>query len=138
MKIVGCDLHTRYEQIAMLDAETGELTEPPGGRRTLSAVTKMWVAHRSRFSNGGNGGIQIKAACIERLRRPSGSEPDSERFQYQLVHLDQDGQQMNSDTISNTNHLRRVDLSQYAGKAIYSISLLADGNTTPGSSWRFL
>jgi len=27
MKIVGCDLHTRYQQIAMLDDETGELTE---------------------------------------------------------------------------------------------------------------
>jgi hypothetical protein len=25
MKIVGCDLHTRYQQIAMLDKETGEL-----------------------------------------------------------------------------------------------------------------
>ncbi len=27
MKIVGCDLHTRYQQVAMLDAETGELME---------------------------------------------------------------------------------------------------------------
>ncbi len=27
MKIVGCDLHTRYQQIAMLDSETGELIE---------------------------------------------------------------------------------------------------------------
>jgi len=27
MKIVGCDLHTRYQQIAMLDDETGELME---------------------------------------------------------------------------------------------------------------
>lgn len=27
MKIVGCDLHTRYQQIAMLDEETGELME---------------------------------------------------------------------------------------------------------------
>jgi hypothetical protein len=27
MKIVGCDLHTRYQQIAMLDQETGELFE---------------------------------------------------------------------------------------------------------------
>jgi len=27
MKIVGCDLHTRYQQIAMLETETGELTE---------------------------------------------------------------------------------------------------------------
>jgi hypothetical protein len=30
MKIVGCDLHTRYQQIAMLDKETGELMEPSG------------------------------------------------------------------------------------------------------------
>jgi hypothetical protein len=27
MKIVGCDLHTRYQQIAMLETETGELSE---------------------------------------------------------------------------------------------------------------
>lgn len=27
MKIVGCDIHTRYRQIAMLDNETGELVE---------------------------------------------------------------------------------------------------------------
>jgi len=27
MKIVGCDLHTRYQQIAMLDQDTGELIE---------------------------------------------------------------------------------------------------------------
>ncbi len=25
--IVGCDLHTRYHQVAMLDTETGELVE---------------------------------------------------------------------------------------------------------------
>jgi hypothetical protein len=27
MKIVGCDLHTRYQQVAMLDQETGEWIE---------------------------------------------------------------------------------------------------------------
>ena len=27
MEIVGCDLHTRYQQIAMLAANTGELSE---------------------------------------------------------------------------------------------------------------
>jgi transposase len=27
MKIIGCDLHTRYQQIALLDEETGELIE---------------------------------------------------------------------------------------------------------------
>jgi transposase len=25
--IIGCDLHTRYQQIAMLDTDTGELTK---------------------------------------------------------------------------------------------------------------
>ena len=27
MLIIGCDLHTRYQQIAMLDKETGEVVE---------------------------------------------------------------------------------------------------------------
>jgi hypothetical protein len=27
MKIIGCDFHTRYQQIAMVDDETGELVE---------------------------------------------------------------------------------------------------------------
>jgi hypothetical protein len=27
MMIVGCDFHTRYQQIAMMDQATGELTE---------------------------------------------------------------------------------------------------------------
>ena len=27
MKIIGCDFHTRYQQIAMLDDATGELSE---------------------------------------------------------------------------------------------------------------
>src|SRR6185437_9153313 len=27
MKIIGCDFHTRYQQISMLDDETGELIE---------------------------------------------------------------------------------------------------------------
>jgi hypothetical protein len=27
MKMIGCDFHPSFQQIAMLDAETGELTE---------------------------------------------------------------------------------------------------------------
>jgi len=27
MKIIGCDFHTRYQQMAMLDEATGELIE---------------------------------------------------------------------------------------------------------------
>ena len=29
MMIIGCDLHTRYQQVAMLDTETGELAGGP-------------------------------------------------------------------------------------------------------------
>ena len=32
MMIIGCDLHTRYQQIAMLDMETGEEVEAGGPR----------------------------------------------------------------------------------------------------------
>jgi hypothetical protein len=44
MKIVGCDLHTRYQQIAMLDKETGELVE----RRLEheSGVAKVAIARK--------------------------------------------------------------------------------------------
>lgn len=42
MKIVGCDLHTRYQQVAMLDGETGELVD---------AAQSTKVAKRGAFSN---------------------------------------------------------------------------------------
>ena len=45
MKIVGCDLHTRYQQIAMLDAETGELIE-----RRLEHESAIFVMIRSTNS----------------------------------------------------------------------------------------
>ncbi|MGB8799243.1 MAG: hypothetical protein WCC97_01040 [Candidatus Acidiferrales bacterium] len=32
MIIIGCDFHTRYQTIAMLDEATGELTERAGGQ----------------------------------------------------------------------------------------------------------
>ena len=37
MKLVGCDLHARYQQIAMLDQETGELVERRAGGPDHSA-----------------------------------------------------------------------------------------------------
>ncbi len=62
MKIVGCDLHTRYQQIAMLDQETGELIErrlehESGEARAFYAgswpslpptPSTKWVPHPSR------------------------------------------------------------------------------------------
>ena len=54
MKIVGCDLHTRYQQIAMLDEETGELIE----RRLehASGEAKQFYTQLARCSKGGNPG----------------------------------------------------------------------------------
>jgi hypothetical protein len=45
MKIVGCDLHTRYQQIAMLDKETGELME----RRLEHAGGRLFWRVRGRL-----------------------------------------------------------------------------------------
>jgi hypothetical protein len=33
MLIIGCDFHTRYQQIAMLDETTGRVAETRGGSR---------------------------------------------------------------------------------------------------------
>ncbi len=46
MLIIGCDFHTRYQQIAMLDEGTGELTErrlqhESGGRHTRSEQLRL-------------------------------------------------------------------------------------------------
>jgi len=46
MKIVGCDLHTRYQQVAMLDQETGELVE-----RRLEHERLGWLAHLFRLDS---------------------------------------------------------------------------------------
>ena len=43
MKIVGGDLHTRYQQIAMLDEETGELVE-----RRLEDANGGWPGCREK------------------------------------------------------------------------------------------
>ena len=42
MKIVGCDLHTRYQQIAMLDEETGELVERSNVYFHASPLASSW------------------------------------------------------------------------------------------------
>ena len=44
MKIVGCDLHTRYQQIAMLDTETGELIERrPMAQSSVRQTLRAWA-----------------------------------------------------------------------------------------------
>jgi hypothetical protein len=52
MKIVGCDLHTRYQQIAMLNAETGELVEgaAPDISNPLRHATSLSLAYSSHFA----------------------------------------------------------------------------------------
>ena len=71
MKIVGCDLHTRYQQVAMLDTETGELLE----RRLehASGEARAFYAHLP-----GQVRVGIEATghtrCFERLLAQLGHE----------------------------------------------------------------
>ena len=41
MMILGCDLHTRYQQIAMLDTSTGEMLE---SRLEQAECQNSWFA----------------------------------------------------------------------------------------------
>lgn len=65
MMIIGCDLHTRYQQIAMLDTETGEegerrLEHESGEARTFysellcegreSGMLRTWVDRAVRVA----------------------------------------------------------------------------------------
>jgi len=61
MLIIGCDLHTRYQQIAMLDKETGEVVE-----------------HRLEHESGETRAFYASLPCgavvgIEATTRPTGS-----------------------------------------------------------------
>jgi len=53
MKIIGCDLHTRYQQVALLDQEKGELIERrlkhESGRGRETAILKSNL-HAHPFS----------------------------------------------------------------------------------------
>jgi hypothetical protein len=59
MKIVGCDLHTRYQQIAMLDKETGELIERRLEHGSGQAATLLQRVSSSRCS--GNRSLRANA-----------------------------------------------------------------------------
>jgi hypothetical protein len=50
MKIVGCDLHTRYQQIVMLDQETGELVERRLEHAKRRSETVLQQSHRTGAS----------------------------------------------------------------------------------------
>jgi hypothetical protein len=65
LKIVGCDLHTRYQQIAMLDTETGELTE-----RRLEHESGQARA----FYAGLEGAVRVKANAAGRTNIVVGAE----------------------------------------------------------------
>ena len=63
MKIVGCDLHTRYQQIAMLDKETGELIGASSGareRRSASFLRRA-AGHRASGHRGHRAHALVRA-----------------------------------------------------------------------------
>ena len=71
MKIVGCDLHTRYQQIAMLDEETGELIE-----RRLEHANREAKEFYTRLSRAVRVGIEATGHTrwFERLLAELGHE----------------------------------------------------------------
>ena len=50
MLIIGCDFHTRYQQIAMLDESTGELIERRGDHESGEAQAFSGSATPRRFA----------------------------------------------------------------------------------------
>jgi hypothetical protein len=46
MMIIGCDLHTRYQQIAMLDTETVELEYSRAGSQRVNIVITQFLLRR--------------------------------------------------------------------------------------------
>jgi transposase len=71
MKIVGCDLHTRYQQVAMLDTETGELLE-----RRLEHANGEARAFYAHLPGQVRVGIEATGhtRCFERLLAQLGHE----------------------------------------------------------------
>lgn len=71
MLIIGCDLHTRYQQIAMLDTETGEIVE-----RRLEHENGEARAFYASLPAGARVGIEatVPAQWFERLLRECGHE----------------------------------------------------------------
>ena len=49
MKIIECDFHTRYQQIAMMDEATGELIER---RRVRQPLTFAWPEPKGATADG--------------------------------------------------------------------------------------
>ncbi len=49
MMIIGCDLHTRYQQIAMLDTETGELVAAAPKQETKPLVAGAYAGRGVTF-----------------------------------------------------------------------------------------
>ena len=69
MKIVGCDLHARQQSIAMLDTETGELTEKTL-RHEGNAVREFYAALEGLVVVGieATGAMQWFLKLLEELR----------------------------------------------------------------------
>jgi len=56
MKIIGCDFHTRYQQIAMLDESTGELRERSSGTRKRGGAQLLPGLAETGSSGSGSDG----------------------------------------------------------------------------------
>src|SRR5271157_2995199 len=86
MLIIGCDFHTRYQQIAMMDEATGELTERrldhesgDGTRVEKSSGRVAWplnfrVAHPLAAAADKGCGFRLEAISPSALRGKPGQD----------------------------------------------------------------
>src|SRR5258708_3897007 len=71
MMIIGCDFHPRYQQIAMMDTETGELVE-----RRLEHESEQALAFYARLPKPARVGMEATgyAQWFERMLTEQGHE----------------------------------------------------------------
>jgi len=77
MKIVGCDLHTRYQQIAMLDQETGELIERRRVAQPFAFFAKAGDVHHP--ASGEESVVEIESWWTAKRREALGVHPKVRR-----------------------------------------------------------
>ena len=68
MRIIGCDFHTRYQQIAMLDEATGELTERRLEHENGEAERFTRACQSQRGGHRGDGTDAVVRAPAGRIR----------------------------------------------------------------------
>ena len=108
MKIVGCDFHPGWQQVAVFDAETGEVTEQGlvnGDGEAERLGHEVWVGNVAQ--------IRASGACPELAEGCASRRPTSGMHRTGKVCLDKD-----FDLIEDTRRLNAEKNPEDVGNAI--------------------